>query len=72
MSRRFREEKIQLTDTRRELPGNPGVRTPAFTAVGLGSVRVRELRSHKPCGVAKEKRRNSGSRVDLISLSLLT
>jgi len=55
MSRRFREEKIQLTDTRRELPGNPGVRTPAFTAVGLGSVRVRELRSHKPCGVAINK-----------------
>ena len=55
MSRQFREEKIQLTDTRREFPGDPVVTTPSFTAAGLASVRVRELRSHKLCGVAINK-----------------
>ena len=36
MSRQFREEKILLTDTRRELPGDPVVRTPSFHCCGPG------------------------------------
>ena len=32
----------------------------AFTAKGTTSISSWELRSHKPCGVAKKKKKNSG------------
>ena len=40
----------------REFPGGPAVRLGAFTAVAWVQSLVGELRSHKPCDMAKKKK----------------
>ena len=43
--------------SKREFPGGPVVKTWCFHYDGLGSIPGRELRSHKPSGAAKKKKK---------------
>ena len=43
----------------REFPGSPVVGAGAPSAVALGPVLVRELRSHKPQGMAKNTKKEN-------------
>lgn len=47
--------KITLKSKWREFLGSPVARTPSFHCKSLGSIPVRELRSHKQCGTTKNK-----------------
>ena len=60
MSRQFREEKIQLTDTRREFPGDPVVKAGLPMQGAWIQSLVRELRPYVPHGTAKKKNADKG------------
>ena len=47
--------KITFKSKWREFLGSPVARTPSFHCKSLGSIPVRELRSHKQCGTTKKK-----------------
>ena len=54
----FKNFPGEPTNQPREFPGGPVVRTPCFHCWGPGVPSlVRELRSHKPCSVAKKKKK---------------